>query len=209
MSPHIMAPPPASAQPIPVLDRAALTEYAEGKVSPVFGPRFQRLDDLPRRLRLPRGQMLMIDRITGIDGQPAARGPGVIRSETEVRPDSWFLDPGGRMPACLMAETMQVQVPLATYLGFDLNGRGDRVLRVLDLHATFHDRPGPGQTLRHEFRIDSHAEHGDLILLSGGGVSRVDGQPYVTFGKLSAGVYGKPAATQPAWAWSGIQRRPS
>jgi nucleoside-diphosphate-sugar epimerase/3-hydroxymyristoyl/3-hydroxydecanoyl-(acyl carrier protein) dehydratase len=183
----------SDAQTTPVLDRDALTEYAERSVSAVFGPRFQRLDDLHRRLRLPRDPMLILDRITGIEGQPAARGSGLIRSETEVRPDSWFLDPGGRMPACLMAEAMQAMVPLATYLGLDLDGNGDRVLRVLDAHVTFHgSRPRAGQTLRHKFWITSHVEHGDLIIMNCGGESRVDDEPRLTISKLQGGIYGKP-----------------
>lgn len=184
------------------LDRDALTEYAEGRVSAVFGRRFARLDDLPRRVRMPRGRLLMLDRVTAIKAEPASRGAGVIWAETDLRPDSWFLDPGGRIPACLMAEMIQITCPLVTYLGFDLDGQGDRVLRVLELEATFHGpRPRAGETLRHEFGVNEHldyVQHGDMLLVSGGGHIRTGDQTRVTIGKLKAGVYGKPVDGPPA-----------
>jgi nucleoside-diphosphate-sugar epimerase/3-hydroxymyristoyl/3-hydroxydecanoyl-(acyl carrier protein) dehydratase len=206
MSYQVTAPAPAlgepSAQEIQVLDRTALTEYAQGAVSAVFGPRFQRLDDLPRRVRLPRGRMLMVDRVTAIEAQPGGRGHGVIRAETDVRPDSWFLDPGGRIPASLIAETAQIVLPLITYLGLDLDGQGDRTARALDLTVTFHGpRARAGETLRHELRIDSHVEHGGMMLVSGSGESRVDGKLRVEFDAIKAAVFGWTGTTAEGLAW--------
>jgi nucleoside-diphosphate-sugar epimerase/3-hydroxymyristoyl/3-hydroxydecanoyl-(acyl carrier protein) dehydratase len=138
--------------------------------------------------------MLVVDRVTGIEALPGTPGTGVIQAETDVRPDSWFLDPGGRIPACLVAEAAQIALPLIAYLGLGSGGGGARTVRVLETEAIYHGRHARvGQTLRHEFRVTGHAEHRDMTLVACAGESRAAGEPSVTFGRFQVGVFGPDA----------------
>ncbi|MEU5879379.1 hypothetical protein [Spirillospora sp. NPDC047279] len=188
-------PEPALDRAGPVLDRAGLDELAEGRVSAAFGPGFSHLDGLRHRIRLPRGPMLMLDRVTGVHAVPMSRGHGTIHSETDVRPDSWFLDPGGRMPAGLMAETVQIALPLLSWLGFD-PGTGDRSARLLDAEVVFHGpRPRAGETLRHETRIGEHFEHDGAVLVSFSGESHVGDELRMSVRNGRAGVFARTGGT--------------
>ena len=55
--------------------------------------------------RLPRGNMLMVDRVTGIDDKGGEFGKGSLTAEFDINPKLWFFDChfGGDpvMPGCL------------------------------------------------------------------------------------------------------------
>ena len=109
--------------------------------------------------------MLLVDRVTGIDGTAASMGTGTIWTETDVTLDSWYLDGSGRIPAGLMVEAGQADLLLISWLGVDLHSRGDRVYRLLGCELTYHGSPArAGETLRYEIRIDRHAEQGGVRL---------------------------------------------
>ncbi|MFJ6213254.1 hypothetical protein ACIQGZ_07990, partial [Streptomyces sp. NPDC092296] len=165
------AAPVAAARPYPgpAFDRAQLEFLAHGPVSALFGPEFAAQDARPRQTRLPRPPLLLVDRVLGIDAEPAvlaggaAAATGTIWTETDLRPDAWYLDATGRMPAGLLVEAGQADLLLISWLGADLVGaaRGDdRVYRLLGCELTLHGSPpAPGGTLRYRIRIDGHAEH--------------------------------------------------
>jgi 3-hydroxymyristoyl/3-hydroxydecanoyl-(acyl carrier protein) dehydratase len=109
--------------------------------------------------------MLLVDRVTGIDAVPRSMGTGTIWTETDVRLDSWYLDPTGRMPPGLMVEAGQADLLLISWLGVDLVNRGERVYRLLGCELTFHGSPAEiGDTLRFEISIDGHGEYGSVRL---------------------------------------------
>ena len=92
-------------------------------------------------------------------------GTGTIWTETDVRLDSWYLDPTGRMPAGMMVEAGQADLLLISWLGIDLQLQGDRVYRLLGCELTYHGSPAEaGQVLRYEIHIDRHAEQGGIRL---------------------------------------------
>jgi 3-hydroxymyristoyl/3-hydroxydecanoyl-(acyl carrier protein) dehydratase/malonyl CoA-acyl carrier protein transacylase len=192
---QVMVPPPALPpvlpQPGPVFDRSGLNELAQGRVSAAFGPELSHLDHLYNRVRLPRGPMLLLDRVTGVFGAPMSRGRGTIHAETDVRADSWFLDSGGRMPAGLMAETMQGVLALISWLGLD-PATGDQSARLLDQEVVFHGpRPSVGEILRHVARVDEHFEHDGMILVSVSGESYVGDELRMSVRKGRIGVYAR------------------
>ncbi|WP_405719304.1 beta-ketoacyl synthase N-terminal-like domain-containing protein [Streptomyces sp. NBC_01537] len=155
---------PPVGRPGPKFTRAQLEHLAVGRVSELFGPRFAAQDGRARQTRMPQPPMLLADRVTGIEAVPASMGTGTIWTETDVRPDSWYLDPAGRMPAGIMVEAGQADLLLISWLGADLldgqEGQDDRVYRLLGCELTFHGPlPEPGETLRFEIRIDGHGEH--------------------------------------------------
>ncbi|WP_330291278.1 beta-ketoacyl synthase N-terminal-like domain-containing protein [Streptomyces sp. NBC_00576] len=149
----------------PVFTRADLERLATGPVSALFGPLFAPQDQYRRQTRMPAPPMLLADRVTGIDAEPGSMGTGTIRTETDVRLDSWYLDPCGRMPAGIMVEAGQADLLLISWLGVDLLNRGERVYRLLGCELTYHGSPPlPGETLRYEIHIDGHGEHGGIRL---------------------------------------------
>ncbi|MDT0447865.1 beta-ketoacyl synthase N-terminal-like domain-containing protein [Streptomyces hesseae] len=148
------------ALPGPKFDRAQLERLADGPVSELFGPLFAAQDGHHRQTRLPGPPLLLVDRVTGIDAEPASMGTGTIWTETDLRPDAWYLDHTGHIPAGLLVEAGQADLLLISWLGVDLLNRGERVYRLLGCEATYHGgAPRVGQTLRYEIHIDGHAEH--------------------------------------------------
>jgi acyl transferase domain-containing protein len=149
----------------PRFGRAELERLAAGEIPELFGPAFSALAGRRRRTSLPTPPMLLVDRVTAIDAVPASMGTGVIRTETDVTPDAWYLDATGRMPPGLMIEAGQADLLLIAWLGVDLCHAGDRVYRLLGCELTYHASPVPvGSTLRYEIHVDGHAEHGGVRL---------------------------------------------
>ncbi|MFE5301370.1 beta-ketoacyl synthase N-terminal-like domain-containing protein [Streptomyces sp. NPDC056632] len=146
--------------PGPTFDRSQLEHLADGRISELFGPLFAPQDQYARQTRMPRPPMLLADRVTGIDAEPGSMSTGTIWTETDVRPDSWYLDATGRMPAGIMIEAGQADLLLISWLGADLLNRGERVYRLLGCELTYHGSPPTaGETLRFEIHIDGHGEH--------------------------------------------------
>ncbi|WP_308123148.1 hypothetical protein [Streptomyces geysiriensis] len=135
-------------RPGPTFDRAQLEHLASGRVSDLFGPVFAPQDAYAVQTRMPEPPMLLADRVTGIDAEPAALlapGPanrqGTIWTETDVTLDSWYLDATGRMPCGLMVEAGQADLLLISWLGIDLLNRGERAYRLLGCELTYHGSP--------------------------------------------------------------------
>ncbi|WP_406411674.1 beta keto-acyl synthase [Streptomyces halstedii] len=159
-------------RPGPVFDRAQLEHLASREVSALFGPRFAEQDGYAVQTRMPGPPMLFADRVTGIDAVPAAlaepgavRTDGTIWTETDVLPDSWYLDPTGRMPPALVIEAGQADLLLLSWLGVDLLNRGERAYRLLGCEVTHHGSPPEaGDTLCYEIHVDGHAEYDGVRL---------------------------------------------
>lgn len=161
------APPPSAAPPAsrPRFDRTDLERLAAGNIAELFGPRFAPLSGRHRLTRLPTPPLLLVDRVTAIDGVPASMSTGVIWTETDVTPQAWYLDVAGRIPAGLMVEAGQADLLLISWLGVDLLHPGDRVYRLLGCELTYHASPAAaGTTLRYEIHVDGHAEHDGVRL---------------------------------------------
>jgi 3-hydroxymyristoyl/3-hydroxydecanoyl-(acyl carrier protein) dehydratase/malonyl CoA-acyl carrier protein transacylase len=149
----------------PVFDRSALERLAQGHLAEVFGPRFAALTGRRRLTRLPTPPLLLVDRVTGLDADPASMSTGTVRTETDVAPGAWYLDAAGRMPAGLMVEAGQADLLLISWLGVDLLDHGDRVYRLLGCELTYHGSPAAaGETLRYDIHVDRHAEHDGVRL---------------------------------------------
>ncbi|MEW1718165.1 beta-ketoacyl synthase N-terminal-like domain-containing protein [Streptomyces sp. NPDC093109] len=159
-------------RPGPKFDRAQLEYLASGEISALFGPRFAEQDAYAVQTRMPEPPMLFADRVTGIDAVPAAlaapgpvRTDGTIWTETDVLPDSWYLDSTGRVPAGVLIEAGQADLLLLSWLGADLLNRGERAYRLLGCEVTYHGGPPTaGDVLRYEIHVDGHAEHDGVRL---------------------------------------------
>jgi 3-hydroxymyristoyl/3-hydroxydecanoyl-(acyl carrier protein) dehydratase len=185
----------------PSFSRAELERLASEPISAVFGPRFAAQDAYPLQTRVPRPPMLMVDRVTGIDAEPCALVPdpastspavatGSIRTETDIRTGSWYLDAAGRMPVGLMVEAGQGDLLLMSWLGVDLLNRGERVYRLVSAELTFHGSPpAAGETLSYEINVDGHGEHDGARLSFFRGDCRVDGELRLTGRDCVAGFF--------------------
>lgn len=216
------APPPEAApapppRPGPKFDRAQLEHLASREISELFGPRFAEQDGYAVQTRMPQPPMLFADRVTGIDAVPAAlvapgpvRTDGMIWTETDVRPDSWYLDSTGRMPPGLLIEAGQADLLLLSWLGVDLLNRGERAYRLLGCEVTYHGSPPEaGDTLRYEIHIDGHAEHDGVRLAFFHYDCYVDGELRLSVREGQAGFF-TPAelAGSGGVRWDPAERRP-
>lgn len=144
--------------------RDELEVHAAGRISQLFGPAFANQDDYAIQVRMPKPPLLLADRVTGIEGEPGSMGLGTVWTETDVRSDSWFLN-RGFMPAGIMIESGQADLFLISYLGIDKLNQGRRAYRLLGCDLTYHGSlPQPGDTLRYDIHVDSHARQGDVRL---------------------------------------------
>ena len=174
-SPPRPSPPAASSPAAPIvpepriepgvhLTRADLETHAGGRISTIFGPAFAKQDGFHRQVRMPMPPLLLADRCTEILAKPGVLGRGSLRTETDVKPDSWYLH-RGRMPAGIMVESGQADLLLISWMGVDFLNQGERVYRLLGCELRFHGSlPKPGDTLAFDIHVDGHAQQGDVRL---------------------------------------------
>lgn len=204
---------PAAAQG-PTFDRAQLEHLASREISALFGPRFAEQDGYAVQTRMPGPPMLFADRVTGIDAVPAAlvlpgpvRTDGRIWTETDVLPDSWYLDSTGRMPAGVLIEAGQADLLLLSWLGVDLLNRGERAYRLLGCEVTFHGSPPrPGDTLCFEIHVDGHAEADGVRLAFFHYDCYVDGELRLSVREGQAGLLHPGGAGRQRWNPLGSRR---
>ncbi len=148
----------------PKFSRSDLEELAVGPISRHFGPSFAAQDGFRRQVRMPAPPLLLADRVVQIEGEPGSMGLGSLTTETDVRPDAWYLHQG-RVPPGIVIESGQADLLLISWLGVDSLNRGERVYRLLGCELVFHGSlPAPGETLRFDIHVDGHASHGDVRL---------------------------------------------
>ena len=163
--PLVPEPVPASAPPQQeVFSRKDCMAFAIGRVADVLGPEFAVVDTYEKRVRLPDEPLMLVDRITAIEGEKLSLGSGRIITEHDVRPDAWYLD-AGRAPVCISVEAGQADLFLCSYLGIDHEVKGKRAYRLLDATVEFHrGLPRPGETITYDIRIDRFVRQGETYL---------------------------------------------
>ncbi len=146
------------------LTRGELERLASGSIADVLGSQFRPLDQFRRVVRLPMPPLLLVDRVTEIEGRALTLGPGTIVTETDVQRDAWYMY-RGRMAAGIMIEAGQSDLLLISWQGIDLDSKGERVYRLLGCDLTYHGSlPEAGDTLRYDIHIDRHARQGPVRL---------------------------------------------
>ncbi len=160
-----VAPPPVSEKARGLaLTRADLERLASGSIADVLGPQFCPLDEFRRVVRLPMPPLLLVDRVTEIEGRALTLAAGTIVTETDVRREAWYMY-RGRMAAGIMIEAGQSDLLLISWQGIDLDSRGERVYRLLGCDLTYHGGLAEaGDTLRYDIHIDRHARQGPVRL---------------------------------------------
>lgn len=172
-----------------VLDYDQCMEFAIGSIGKVLGEKFAAIDSHPTRVRLPDDPLMLVHRITAIEGEPLSMGPGRVVTEHDVQPGAWYLD-NQRMPVCVTVEAGQADLFLSGYLGIDLQHKGHRVYRLLDAAVTFHRRlPTVGERIVYDIRIDRFVRQGDTWLFFFEFDGTVNGEPMITMRNGCAGFF--------------------
>ncbi len=151
-------------QSAPLFGREDLEIHASGDISEIFGPLFAEQDHFPRQVRMPEPPLLLADRVVDIDAEPGVVGTGTVWTETDIRPDSWYLF-NGRIPPGVMIEAGQADLFLISWMGADFENKGERIYRLLGCELTYRGGlPTAGETLSYDIHIDDHAKQGDVRL---------------------------------------------
>jgi 3-oxoacyl-(acyl-carrier-protein) synthase/3-hydroxymyristoyl/3-hydroxydecanoyl-(acyl carrier protein) dehydratase/1-acyl-sn-glycerol-3-phosphate acyltransferase len=173
----------------PTFTRDQLLTNASGRISELFGAEFLPQDQYARQVRMPEPPLLLADRVTGLDADPASMGTGTIWTETDITSDAWYLHQG-HMPAGIMIEAGQADLMLISYLGVDLLNRGERIYRLLSCELTYYGGlPKVGDTLEYDIHLDGHAAQGDIRLMFFHYECAVDGKPRLTVSGGQAGFF--------------------
>jgi PfaB family protein len=176
-------------QPPVVYDRKMCMEFAVGSIARVLGPEFAAVDRFPARVRLPDEPLMLVDRILCVEGKKGILGPGRIVTEHDVLPGAWYLD-GDRAPVCISVEAGQADLFLSSYLGIDLEVKGERTYRLLDAAVTFHrGLPRPGDVIRYEIAIEKFIRQGPTWLFFFHFDGTIDGRPMITMRNGCAGFF--------------------
>jgi 3-hydroxymyristoyl/3-hydroxydecanoyl-(acyl carrier protein) dehydratase len=166
-SPVIPIAPPIDRDALPAtpfLTRQQLEVHAGGVISKIFGEQFAQQDGYARQVRMPEPPLLFADRALTIEGEPGSMKKGRVVTETDVRPDAWYLHTG-RMAPGVVIESGQADLLLISWLGADFLNKGERVYRLLGCDLTFFgELPAPGETLTYDIHVDGHAKTGDVRL---------------------------------------------
>ena len=147
-----------------VFDEDDLQEFANGKISKVFGPEYEIIDTYRRRVMLPMDPYLLVSRVTELRGKTNVFEPSFMQTEYDIPHAAWFLT-DGQIPWCVSVESGQCDLLLISYLGIDFQNKGDLVYRLLDCTLTFmDDMPCAGQILRYDISINSFVRNGENLL---------------------------------------------
>ena len=172
-----------------ILDRQQCLEFAIGSLANVLGPSFAEVDSYPTRVRLPDEPLMLVDRITAIEGEPGSLMSGRVVTEHDIHSGAWYLD-ANRIPVCIAVEAGQADLFLSGYLGIDLRTKGLAVYRLLDAAVTFHrGLPGPGEVIQYDIHIDRFFPQGDTYLFHFRFEGTVNGAPLLTMRNGCAGFF--------------------
>ena len=164
-------------------------EFAAGLIGNVLGLQFTEIDSFPRRVRLPDGPLMLVDRIVEIEGVPKSMTSGRVVTEHQVHAERWYLD-AGRIPTCVAVEAGQADLFLSGFLGIDFVARGEAVYRLLDAAITFHrGLPTVGDLIRYDIRINEFFRQGDTHLFRFSFESTVNGEPLLSMTDGCAGFF--------------------
>jgi PfaB family protein len=180
---------PSAERAAPLFDRGACLEFARGSVERMLGPAFREADTFPTRVRLPDEPLMLVDRITTLEGEARSMKSGRVVTEHDILPNAWYLD-GGRIPTCIAVEAGQADLFLSGYLGIDFITRGEAVYRLLDAVVTFHQElPGPGETINYDIHIDRFFCQGETYLFRFRFEATVNNEPLLTMRDGCAGFF--------------------
>jgi PfaB family protein len=147
-----------------IFSQEDLEEFATGKIANVFGPEYAVIDTYSRRVMLPMHPYLLVSRVTKMNAKLGVYQPSTMTTEYDIPYNAWY-STDQQIPSAVCVESGQCDLLLISYLGIDLQNKGNLVYRLLDCTLTFmDDLPYEGQTLRYDISINSFVRNGDNLL---------------------------------------------
>lgn len=147
-----------------IFSKEDLIEFSEGKIGNVFGAEYNVIDQYKRRVMLPMDPYLLVSRVTGLNAKLGEFKPSTMQTEYDIPYDSGYAT-DTQIPWAVSVESGQCDLMLISYLGIDLENKGEYVYRLLDCTLTFvDDLPFEGQTLRYDISINSFVRNGRNLL---------------------------------------------
>ena len=147
-----------------IFNKEDLIEFSEGKIGNVFGAEYNVIDQYKRRVMLPMDPYLLVSRVTGLNAKLGEYKPSTMQTEYDIPYNSGYAT-DTQIPWAVSVESGQCDLMLISYLGIDLENKGDYVYRLLDCTLTFmDDLPFEGQTLRYDISINSFVRNGRSLL---------------------------------------------
>lgn len=147
-----------------VFSQKDLEEFATGKIANVFGQDYSIIDSYRRRVMLPMYPYLLVSRVTKMNAKLGEYKPSTMTTEYDIPYNAWY-STDSQIPSAVCVESGQCDLLLISYLGIDLQNKGDLVYRLLDCTLSFmDDLPYEGQTLRYDISINSFVNNGDNML---------------------------------------------
>jgi len=147
-----------------IFSQEDLEEFANGKIGKVFGPAYDIIDTYRRRVMLPMDPYLLVSRVTAMNAKLGEYKPSTMTTEYDIPYNAWY-STDRQIPSAVCVESGQCDLLLISYLGIDLQNKGNLVYRLLDCTLTFmDDLPYEGQTLRYDISINSFVQNGDNLL---------------------------------------------
>jgi 3-hydroxymyristoyl/3-hydroxydecanoyl-(acyl carrier protein) dehydratase/malonyl CoA-acyl carrier protein transacylase len=121
--------------PGPKWGRKELEILASDKISRIMGPQFEPIDQYSPIVRMPMPPLLLADSVLGIDAEPLSMSSkGKLWTESVVEEDNWYLH-HGHVPPGIALEMGQADLLLISWLGVDLENKGEKVYRLLGIDA--------------------------------------------------------------------------
>ncbi|WP_266159889.1 beta-ketoacyl synthase N-terminal-like domain-containing protein [Dyella silvatica] len=178
-----IARPPTAA----LYDESAVMEFAEGRVSHVFGPAYAAADRMPRRLRLPGPPFLALSRVTQLSGTHGQLHGSHIRTEFDIPNPAWNAVDGQTVYLALDAQGVLF---LASWLGIDAQNQGRRAYRWLDATLTFlGNTPLAGECVEYDINIVESFRNGDALLFKTEFLARTRDRPLLKIERCTAGFF--------------------
>ena len=147
-----------------IFTKEDLIEFSEGKIGTVFGAEYNVIDQYKRRVMLPMDPYLLVSRVTGLNAKLGEYKPSTMQTEYDIPYNSGYAT-DTQIPWAVSVESGQCDLMLISYLGIDLENKGEYVYRLLDCTLTFlDDLPFEGQTLRYDISINSFVRNGRNLL---------------------------------------------
>lgn len=154
--------PPRHLQRSVMFDEEAIATMAKGTAADVLGPEFDFYDSMPLS-RIPNGELTMISRILGIEGERFQYNTASIHAEYDVPADAWYYQQDEMPYSILMEVGLQPCGFLSAYLG--------TTIATPQVDFRFRNLDGSGHLLRPvELRGKTITNHATLL-----NTSRIDG----------------------------------
>lgn len=170
-----------------LFNEADVMEFAEGRAANVFGRRFESIDELPRRVRLPGPPFLAVSRVTDLSGSIGELKGARIRTEFDIPNPGWSAVDGQASSLSLDPQGVQF---LAAWLGVDFENRGERSYRWVEGRMTHHGgMPKAGQTVVTDIRIVQCVRVNGATLCRVECKAVVDDRPVLTVDRCVVGFF--------------------